>query len=218
MMIGTGTNSTATTIAQTKLAEEHGADSALVIIPYYNRPTQNGIFLHFEAVAKSTKLPIMIYNCPGRCGQNISLETIKRLFKIPNIVGIKEASGSISQISDTIALANEFRPDFTILSGDDSLTLPTITLGGHGIISVVSNLLPKEIVKLTRALQNGDFKEAQQLNFELLPIFRAAFIETNPAPIKAAMNFHCLPAGPCRLPLAPLEEANAKKLTEVLSR
>lgn len=212
LLVGTGSYSTARTIEETKRAEELGADGALIVTPYYNKPTQEGLFLHFQAVANQTMLPIMVYNIQGRTGQNLATPTLRRLADIENIVAVKEASGSISQMMEVIESVVAARPDFKVLSGDDNLTLPLMAIGGHGIVSVVSNLVPSLILNLYQLCQSGDFKAAQSLHYQLLPLFRGAFIETNPIPIKALLHFEERPSGPCRLPLCPLSQENEKKL------
>lgn len=217
MIAGTGSNSTAETIKLTQEAERLGADMALIVVPYYNKPSQEGLFRHFEAVAQSTTLPILLYNVPGRCGQNLSTETVRRLFSIKNIIGIKEASGNIAQITEIIAAVKELRPDFSVMSGDDALTLPLMALGGQGIISVLSNALPNEMKLLVELLEERDFDSANTIHDRLMSMFKAEFIESNPAPIKAAMEMLGLPAGPCRLPLAPLSEENSKLVREAIS-
>lgn len=212
LIVGTGSNCTASCIENTRLAEELGADGALVVAPYYNKPTQEGLFLHYKAITEATKLPIIIYNIAGRTGVNIQTSTLKRLVTTPSIVGVKEASGSIPQMMDVIEMRDHERPDFKVLSGDDNLTLPLMAIGGDGIISVVSNLVPELIVKLYSLCAKRDFEEARQLHYQLLPLFKGAFIETNPIPIKTLMHFSGLPSGPCRLPLSPPLPENEKSL------
>lgn len=216
LMVGTGSYSTQQTIENTLLAEELGADAALIITPYYNKPTQEGLYQHFKTTAALTSLPIMVYNHGGRTGQNLQTGTLKRLMEISSIIGVKESSGDISQISDVIETAKEIRPDFSVMSGDDALTLPLIALGGDGIISVISNVLPKEIKDLVESIVSEDLKSARAIYFYLMPFIKAAFIETNPIPIKAAMMHYGLPAGHCRLPLCPLSPENALKLEQVI--
>lgn len=216
LIVGTGSNSTSKTIENTLQAEKLGADIALIMTPYYNKPTQEGIYLHFKAITEQTKLPILVYNVQGRTGQNIQTETMKRLMGIPTIVGVKETSGNVFQMNDVIEKAREYRPDFSILSGDDALTLPLISIGGDGIISVASNLCPKAVVELYQAAADGDFERARELHYQLMPFFRHAFIETNPIPIKAAMTLAELPSGGCRLPLCDLQPENLSKLKAVL--
>jgi len=217
LMIGTGSYSTAQAIEYTQRAKDLGADMALMICPYYNRPTQEGLFRHFQAVAEAVNIPIVVYNQPGRTGVNLQTETLKRLIDIPTIIGIKEASESISQISEQIEMARVRRPDFSIMSGDDGVCLPLMALGGHGVISVLSNLLPTDVKNLCNAAAAGDFKRASEMHYHLWPLIRAIFIETNPIPIKAAMDMCGLPAGPCRLPLCPLSVDNTSRLQSILT-
>ncbi|MFV0339055.1 MAG: 4-hydroxy-tetrahydrodipicolinate synthase [Parachlamydiaceae bacterium] len=212
LIVGTGSNSTADTIAETQWAERLGADAAMVVVPYYNKPTQEGLLQHYSAVAASTSLPLIIYNIQGRCGVNLATSTLQKLLQVNNITAVKEASGNISQIMEVIEMARNTRSDFTILSGDDNLTLPVIALGGHGVISVVSNLIPEEVHALVDACLANDWNTARELHYALLPLFRGAFIETNPIPIKTLMHYDELPSGPLRLPLSPLEHENERKL------
>ena len=217
LIVGTGSYSTELTIAATREAQEMGADGALIVTPYYNKPTQEGLYRHFAAIAKAVTLPICIYNIQGRTGQNLQTETLERLMDIPSIIGVKESSGSILQMHDVIATARQKRPDFRILSGDDVLTFPLIALGGHGIFSVVSNLIPKPIYNLVQAALNGDFSTAREWHYRLLPFFKVAFIETNPIPIKAAMQLVGMAAGDCRLPLCNLVPENLTQLKQILN-
>src|SRR3989338_2337331 len=202
VLVGTGSYSTKTTIEHTKKAKALGADAALIVSPYYNKPTQEGLYLHFKTVAESVDIPIIIYNIQSRTGVNIETGTLLRLSSIKNIISVKEASGNMNQMMDVI---NQLPKDFVVLSGDDSLTLPLMSLGGRGVISVVSNLLPKKVSRMVELYLEGKTEEAKKLHYELLPIFRAAFIETNPMPIKAAMSICGMPAGKCRLPLCDLQ-------------
>lgn len=212
LVVGTGSYATATTIEETKKAQDLGADAALVVTPYYNRPTQEGLYLHYKALTGSCSLPIIIYNIAGRTGQNLQTVTLKRLAEIPSIVAVKEASGQIPQMMEVIETVTHERPDFKVLSGDDNLTLPLMALGGHGVISVVSNLIPELMCDLYQACIRNEWMLARQLHYQLLPLFRGAFIETNPIPIKALLHFENLPSGPCRLPLCNLLPENEKKL------
>jgi 4-hydroxy-tetrahydrodipicolinate synthase len=216
VIIGAGSNSTKYAIKYTKRAKELGADAALVVTPYYNKPNDEGLFRHFEAVAREGNIPIIIYNIASRTGRNIGPALMERLSRIPGIAGVKEASGDIGQIGDTIReVAAKRRAEggsFAVLSGDDALTLPLIALGGDGIISVISNLVPGKVAALTEACLAGNFKEARRLHYELLPLVRAAFIETNPIPIKTAMSWAGLPGGPVRPPLGPLDRKNEAPL------
>jgi 4-hydroxy-tetrahydrodipicolinate synthase len=218
MIVGTGSYSTKQTIKNTLEAQKLGASAALIVTPYYNKPTQEGIYRHFLAVADSITIPIIIYNIGGRTGQNIQTETIKRLAAIPNIVGVKEASGNINQIAEVIELVARKNPDFTVLSGDDALTFPLMALGGHGVMSVLGNLIPGKIKELINALENEDYKNAREIHYKLMPLFRAAFIETNPVPIKTAMNYFEMPAGKVRLPLYELSPENESELICVLDQ
>ena len=217
LWVGTGSNSTAVTIKKTEKAKAMGASGALVVTPYYNKPTQEGLFCHYRELAKATRFPLIVYNIQGRTAQNLSTDTLKRLMDLPEIVGVKEASGNILQIMDVIeAGSSANRPGFAVLSGDDSLTLPVIALGGQGIISVVSNVVPTLMVELTRLCLSGDFVQARALHRTLLPLFRAAFIETNPAPIKAMMAHVGMKAGPLRLPLVSVSHENQTQICRCL--
>ncbi len=217
LMVGTGSNSTQTTIEQTQLAKQLGADSVLIVTPYYNKPTQEGIFRHFQAIAQNVNIPIMMYNIAGRCVINIETATLKRIAELPNVVGVKEASGNISQIQEVILNVARKRSGFSVMSGDDALTLSTMAHGGQGVISVASNLIPGEIKGLVKAALHGDFVHAQKHHEELLPLFKALFIETNPIPVKTAMRLWDMPAGGYRLPLCELLPENEQKLKEVLT-
>jgi 4-hydroxy-tetrahydrodipicolinate synthase len=211
LIIGTGSNSTRHMVAYTKRAKDLGVDAALVVTPYYNKPNDRGLIAHFEAAAK-VGIPIVIYNIASRTGRNIPAPLIETLSRIPGIAGVKEASGDINQMGDIIngarARALAEGRDFTVLSGDDGFTLPLAALGGDGVISVISNLLPRKVAELAQASLAGDFALARKLHYELLPFAKAAFIETNPIPIKAVMNWAGLPAGPTRLPLGTLDPKN----------
>lgn len=212
LIVGTGSYSTKKTIENTLKAEHAGADAALIVTPYYNRPTQEGLYLHFKAIAEASTLPIILYNIPGRTGQNLHLDTLKRLLDIPSIKGIKEASGNISQINDVIGLVKSMRPDFSVLSGDDALTLPLMALGGDGIISVISNILPNEVKSLVDSMNLGDIISAREIHNTLMPYIRMAFLETNPIPIKAMHGLLQMPSGKCRLPLSELSNENRQKI------
>lgn len=213
VLAGTGSNSTVEAIDYTRHAEDAGADAALMISPYYNKPTQEGIYQHYKKVAETVDIPIILYTVPGRTMVNIEPETTKRLSEIPNIVGIKDASGNLNQISKEILLCGE---DFVVLSGDDSLNLPIISLGGKGAISVVSNIAPKEMGDLVREALNGNFSNARKLHYRLYPLSKVLFIETNPAPVKAAMNMMGLAAGNPRLPLVPVRKDSEEKIRRIL--
>ncbi len=213
VIAGTGTNSTAKTIKMTKKAKEIGADAALVVTPYYNKPTQQGLYLHFEAIARETDLPLVLYNVPGRTSVNMLPETVARLAKIPTIVAVKEASGSMDQVSQIV---QSCRSDFAVLSGDDSLTLPMLSLGATGVISVVGNIAPGPMSEMVRAYRAGNVARARELHYQLFDLCRAMFIETNPIPVKTAAGILglCLPE--LRLPMCPMGEANRQKLEQVL--
>lgn len=215
IMVGCGTNATKTTLAQAMRAESFGASSLLIVVPYYNRPTQEGIYQHFKAVSAEVSIPICVYNIPSRTGQNLETQTLERLAELPNIVSVKEASGNISQMTDVIERVAMKKQGFSVLSGDDSLILPLIALGGHGIISVVSNLLPSFTKKLLVACSTN-IEEARALHYQLKPLIQALFIETNPSPVKRMLTLAGLPAGHCRQPLTQLSATNDKKLQEVL--
>ena len=212
---GTGSNSTEKTIKYSKEAEKLGADAVLIVSPYYNKPSQEGLFKHFKAVDDAINIPIIIYNIQSRTGVNIETPTLARMAKLKNIAAVKEASGNISQMMDVI---NQMPEDFAVLSGDDNMTLPLIAVGGRGVISVVSNLFPKLVSDMTNYALKGENEKARKLNYKLLPIFKAAFIETNPAPIKTAMRWAGMPAGHCRLPLCNMLPENEEKLKNVLKK
>lgn len=210
IIVGTGSNNTRDAVRYTQRAKEAGADAALVVTPYYNKPSQEGIFCHFKAVS-AVGLPILVYNIQGRTGTNIATDTLARIADLPNIIGVKEASGNINQMMDVLAKVKSKHPDFAVLSGDDGLTLPLIALGGDGVVSVVSNLAPKEVKAMVDAALKGKFEEARKAHFRLLPIFKGAFVDGNPTSIKYAMNLKGLPAGGVRAPLVEVN-ANAKKV------
>jgi 4-hydroxy-tetrahydrodipicolinate synthase len=213
VIAGTGSNATAEAIRLTRSAKEMGADGALLISPYYNKPTQEGIFRHYKTIALAADLPILIYNIPGRTGSNILPETFARLAEIKNIVGVKEASASMDQVSDIIRLCGN---EFTVLSGDDALTLPIIALGGKGVIATISNVLPRQTHELANAAAAGNFAYAREAHFKLLPLMRALFIETNPIPVKQALNFMGKCANELRMPMVPMSAPAAEKLHLVM--
>ncbi|ULQ60531.1 4-hydroxy-tetrahydrodipicolinate synthase [Brucepastera parasyntrophica] len=215
VIIGAGSNSTRDAVRYVQRAKDAGADYALVVTPYYNKPTDEGLYRHFAACAE-VGIPVIVYNIAGRTGKNISTALLARIAELPNIAGVKEASGSIDQMMEVIQKIKLNKPDFAVLSGDDSLNLPLAALGGDGVISVVSNIEPKRVTELTLAALKGDFETARALHYELLPFFKAAFIETNPVPIKAAMNLKGLPAGSLRLPLCSLQKENEQKLLDAM--
>jgi 4-hydroxy-tetrahydrodipicolinate synthase len=214
VIAGTGSNNTLEALELTKFAEDAGADAALLITPYYNKPNDSGMLAHFETIARAVDIPIIVYNVPSRTGINLKPELTAKLARSGNIVGIKEASGSLTQITRIIELTKG--EDFTILSGEDGLTLPIMVLGGAGVISVVANVAPKLVVSMLDKFHKGDLDGARELHLALAPLVRAAFIETNPIPIKKAVELIGLPAGNVRLPLAPIRAENEKKLRAVL--
>jgi 4-hydroxy-tetrahydrodipicolinate synthase len=212
VLAGTGSNSTREAIRLTRFAKQAGADGVLMVGPYYNKPTQEGYYRHFAAIAEAVDLPIVLYNIPGRTGSNILPETIARLAKIPTIVGIKEATGSLDQASQIACLC-----DLTILSGDDSLTLPLLSIGGRGVISVVGNIVPRDMKALIAAFEAGKLKEAREWHRKLFPLCRDMLeAATNPIPIKTAMKFLGRDTGELRLPLCPLDTAGEGRLRQVL--
>lgn len=214
--VGAGTFCTKQTIDNIRQIEDLGGNVAVVVVPYYNKPTQEGIYRHFEAIAQKTRLPVVIYNNPSRCGINIETATLARIAELPNIAGIKESSGSINQAGDIIHTIARIHPHFAVFSGDDVQALPMIALGAVGVVSVVSNLIPARIVALVNACLQGQFEEARAMQSALLPIFHAAFIESNPIPIKTAMALCGKPSGECRLPLYKMAPAHLKALQKVL--
>ena len=214
VLAGTGSNSTRDSIAMTKFAEKTGADGALLVAPYYNKPSQEGLFRHFKAIADATSLPIMLYNIPGRCSVDILPETVVRLAEnCRNIVSIKEATGSVERVGE---LRRRLPDEFTILSGDDSLTLPFLSVGAAGVVSVATNLFPSEVCALVRACESGDLKSAGTLHRKLLPLFKDLFIEPNPVPVKTALGWRGAMSGEVRLPLCEMSEANQARLRKTL--
>ncbi len=215
VLAGTGSNSTNEAIRLTQNAKKAGADGALLINPYYNRPTQEGLRQHFEAIAKAVDIPQMLYNIPGRTGVNMLPETVASLAKIPNIVGIKEASGNLVQASEIIAACPK---DFTLVSGEDALTWPLCAIGAQGAISVTANILPRLCADLWQAYSQGQLQRCRQIHDELLEINNVLFIETNPAPIKTALSLIGLCSDEIRLPLVKIKPENAEKLKSVLKK
>ena len=215
VIAGTGSNSTDEAIIFTKHAKAVGADGALLITPYYNKPTQEGLFRHFEAVAKAVDLPQILYNIPGRTSINMLPTTTARLSQVPNIIGIKEGSGSLQQVSEIIHCSKK---DFLILSGDDPLTLPMMALGGKGVITVTANVAPTDMAHMVSAALNGDYERARTLHFKLTPLFSALFLETNPIPVKAALAMMGKMSEEVRLPLTPLADEYRPKLREALKQ
>jgi len=215
VIAGTGSNNTREAIELREEAEKAGADGALLITPYYNKPMPRGLYEHYKAVAKSVSIPIILYNVPSRTGISILPETVYELSQIKNIVGIKEASGSLDQVSKIISLC---RNDFIVLSGDDSLTLPIMSVGGSGVISVAANIAPLQVAEMVEAALKGDWKKAQKIHIELFPIFKVLFIETNPIPVKAALGLMGMITPEWRLPLTPPSDASLAKIKEVLKK
>jgi 4-hydroxy-tetrahydrodipicolinate synthase len=215
VIAGTGSNSTQEAIELTEGAKKLGADFCLLTTPYYNKPTQEGLYQHFKAIAEAVNIPIILYNIPGRTGINMTPETIFRLSRIKNIVGIKEAAGSLAQVSDIYRLT---KGTFTILSGDDNLFLPMMSVGAVGVISVVSNIMPKEMQSLYKAfLIEKNIKKAMNIHTRLMPLFQGIFVETNPIPIKEAMAYMGMIKKEFRLPLCPLSDANSRFIKGLLS-
>lgn len=214
VIAGTGSNGTASTIERTQRAHELGADAALVVTPYYNKPTQEGLFQHFAAIANATDIPLVLYNVPGRTSVNMLPETVLRLTTVPGIAAIKEASGSLDQASQILGEAPE---GFAVLSGDDSLTLPIMGVGGVGVVSVVSNIVPEAVTELTAAALAGDYATARTIHHALFDLCRAMFCETNPVPVKAAAALLGICTPEVRLPLAPLSESAQRRVETALA-
>ena len=215
VLAGTGSNSTREAIDLTIHAKEAGADGALLVSPYYNKPTQTGLFEHFSAIAEAVHpFPLVLYNIPGRTGVNILPETMARLANVENIVGVKEATGDLGQMARTIEVCP---PDFLVTSGDDNLTLPLLAIGGRGVISVAAQVMPRRMADMYQAFTGGDLLETRKIFFELMPLFRAMFLETNPIPVKTAMALMGWCEPDLRLPLAPLSNENLGKLKAVLT-
>jgi len=216
VLAGTGGNSTSEAVYLTREAEKIGADGSLQVAPYYNKPTPEGLFQHFREIAHATRLPILLYSIPGRCGVEIGVETVRRLAReCKNIIGIKEAGGSCDRVSQLRAALG---PKFIIMSGDDSLTLPFMAVGADGVISVASNVIPRQVAAMVAAFQRGQIRKAAQLHATLYPLFKDLFIETNPVPVKAALAMLGLIAEEYRLPLVPMSTVNRAKLRATLKR
>jgi len=214
VLAGTGTNSTRDAIEATKFAEKAGVDGVLLVAPYYNKPSQEGLFRHFKAIAEATSLPIMLYNIPGRCSVDIGPDTVVRLAEsCGNIVSIKEASGSVERVGE---LRRRLPREFSIMSGDDSLTLPFMAVGAVGIVSVASNLFPAEVCALVRACESGDYKSAESLHRKMFPLFKDLFIEPNPVPVKTALGWRGAMSAEVRLPLCEMTDANQTRLRKTL--
>ncbi len=214
VLAGTGANSTSEAIYLTREAEKIGADGSLQVAPYYNKPSQEGLFQHFRAIARETKLPMVLYSIPGRCGVEIAVDTVKRLAaQCKNIIGIKEAGGSCDRVSQLRAALG---PKFEIVSGDDSLTLPFMAVGAQGVISVASNIIPAEVSQMVAAFTRGDIRTASRLHGKYYPVFKDLFVETNPVPVKAALAMMGVIAEEYRLPLVKMNPVNHAKLKATL--
>jgi 4-hydroxy-tetrahydrodipicolinate synthase len=209
VIAGTGSNSTDEALRLTKHAHEVGADAVLMVNPYYNRPTQEGLYQHYKYIAEKVPIPIIMYNIPSRTGVNMAPETMARLAKIKNIVGVKEAAGSLQQMQEIMTACG---PDFIVVSGDDWFTYPLMCLGGHGIISVIANIAPADVSALVDAFNAGDMKKAKELHYKMTPMVASLFIEVNPVPVKAALNLMGKIEYELRLPLAKMSDANYEKL------
>jgi 4-hydroxy-tetrahydrodipicolinate synthase len=217
LMVGCGSFSTTQTINNIHHAASLGADSVLVITPFYNKPTQEGLFRHYAAICNATSLPIIVYNNPGRTGVHIETATLQKICDLNNIVGIKEASGSISHACDILYMIQQNRPDFALLSGDDNLALATMSVGGNGLISAASNLIPTSMKEFLDDFEKGKLAKAKKMNRVLTPFFKALLVETNPIPLKTLLNLARLPAGEPRLPLTPLSSKWLPLMKDVLN-
>ncbi|MGD0088125.1 MAG: 4-hydroxy-tetrahydrodipicolinate synthase [Verrucomicrobiota bacterium] len=216
VLAGTGGNSTSEAVYLTREAEKIGADGSLQVAPYYNKPTPEGLFQHFHEIAHATRLPILLYSIPGRCGVEIGVETVRRLAReCKNIIGIKEAGGSCDRVSQLRAALG---PKFVIMSGDDSLTLPFLAVGADGVISVASNVIPRQVAQMVAAFRRGQIRKATRLHAKFYPLFKDLFIETNPVPVKAALGMLGLITEEYRLPLVPMSTVNRAKLRATLKR
>jgi 4-hydroxy-tetrahydrodipicolinate synthase len=213
VIAGTGSNSTEEAIMLTKHAKKAGARASLQVSPYYNRPTQKGLYLHFKAIAEAVDIPIILYNIASRTGVNIEPETFVKLAQVKNIIGVKEASGSLEQMSRIRSLVPK---DFLLISGDDALTLPVMSIGGVGIISVVANIIPRDVADMCKAFEKGDIKRAEELHYKMLDLIKAMFIETNPIPVKTAMGLMKMMDPQIRLPLCEMLPENKEKLVKAL--
>jgi 4-hydroxy-tetrahydrodipicolinate synthase len=214
VIAGTGSNSTAEAVRLTRAAENFGADGALMISPYYNRPTQDGIYQHYKKVASEVGIPIIVYNIPGRTGSKIEPETLARLAEIGNIAGVKEATGSVDQAIDVIRLCGD---RLAVYSGEDSLIFSLMALGGKGVISTVANVAPEDTARLTAACLKGEWEKGRALQFKLIPLIRSLFIETNPIPVKTALSLMGKCSAELRLPLTPMSEGNLKRLRQAMT-
>ena len=221
VIVGAGSNDTKHMILYVERAKKMGADAALVVTPYYNKPNDDGLIRHFEEAAK-IGIPVVVYNIASRTGRNIPTPLMEKIAAIPGVAGVKESSGDITQMGDVISEiaipARAKGESFCVLSGDDAFTLPLISMGGDGVISVIANLLPAKVKAMTKAAMEGRYAEARALHYELLPFIKAAFVETNPVPIKQALNWAGLPAGPARLPLGKLSPASEAFLRKTMTK
>ena len=216
VIAGTGSNNTAEAVELTRYAQDAGAHAALLIVPYYNKPTKNGLIKHFSAIAEASEFPLILYNIPGRTAINMDAETVSTLaHEYSNVAGVKEASANFSQISDVIELTHDL--EFSVLSGDDGLTLPMMALGATGVISVTADIFPQRMGHLVQLCLEGDYTKAREAHYRLSPLFKALFIETNPIPIKKACDLIGLAGGPLRLPLTDMTDANVATLNKVLA-
>ncbi len=215
VIAGTGSNATHEAIRLTKHAKSAGVDAALLVTPYYNKPTQEGLFQHYEAIARAVDLPLVLYNIPGRSVVNMTPQTVARLSAMTNIVGIKEASGNLSHMSDVIAACGD---RFVVLSGDDALTLPLMAVGGKGVISVTANVAPSETAEMVSAALKGDWDCARRTHYRLLPLSNAMFLETNPIPVKAALALMGRCADELRLPLTTISEGSKAQLRQTMTQ
>jgi 4-hydroxy-tetrahydrodipicolinate synthase len=213
VIAGTGSNSTAEALMMTRHARKVGADASLQVVPYYNKPTQEGLYRHFMTIAEQVDLPLVLYNIPGRCGVTLSARTIARLASHPNIVALKEATGSMDMVSEVASLCG-----ITILSGDDSLTLPMMSIGARGVISVLTNIIPARVAELCALANAGEFEQARQIHYELFGLFKGMFVETNPIPIKQAMRLIGTDSGELRLPLCDMAPENESALQSLLRK
>ena len=216
VIAGTGSNNTAEAVELTRYAQDAGADAALLIVPYYNKPMKSGLIKHFSAIAQACEIPLIMYNIPGRTGINMDPETISTMaHEYSNVAGVKEASANFTQISNIIEISRGL--EFSVISGDDGLTLPMMALGATGVISVTADILPKQMGRLAQLCLEGNFAKARDVHYQLAPLFKALFIETNPIPIKKACDLLGLAGGPLRLPLTTMAEPNVVKLKETLA-
>jgi len=215
VIAGTGSNSTTEAIKLTTYAKKAGADGALLITPYYNKPTQEGLYNHYRAIAEATDLPLILYNVPSRTGVNMLPETVARLSEIPSIIGVKEATGSLRQICDIINLCGE---QFSVFSGDDFTNYPILAVGGRGVISVTANIVPDKIAAMWDTFESGDFDKSREIHYQLISLHNAMFLETNPVPVKTALGLMGKISPEVRLPLSPMSQSNLEKLKKVMAK